>query len=255
MLGACLLARWSTTFLQWLAITFSISLGTALAIIIVILLGGEFSLGLIFGLIAVAIAFLIVLLIWDFIACLISSTPPAGSGGGAGSSGGGLTSQVDCATAQKMLADAQARVNQLQNEVAIQAGRVGAAQQALGTARMAMSAAGVALAASFFFPWTVPAAIAAFAVATALAVRAARNLETELAALESLARRLAQAQRDLATAQGLVAQSCQTTVTPPPGTGVTVTVGTLGTVARGRGRRTPAAPPGAGTTPGGVTVG
>lgn len=256
MFGACLLARWGSTLRTFAFIAAAATGIFAILLAIAIAAGGEFSIGAVFAFLLVLAAFLLMLLIWDFIACLLSSTPPSGSGGGGSGSGtGGLTSAVDCPTAQRMLADARVRASQLQVGVDAQATRVATAQQRLNTARMALSAAGVALAASFFAPWALPAAIAGVAAATAYVVQATKNLENELAALDRLANQLAQAMRDVAAAEAAVAQACSTPVpTAPPG--VSLTTGALHTIVRGHGRRsTVTAPPGTTGTGTGTSTG
>jgi hypothetical protein len=159
----------------------------------------------------------------DVFMCLIgrspSPPPPPPSG-----SGSGLTAEMDCPTAQQLLADAKAKLTRLQAEIDAQGLRIQAALGALMTARMAMTAAFAGLAGSFFFPWMLPAALAAFAVATFMATSAARQLETEAARLRRLVVELADAQREVAAYEGVVSQACRTTVVPtPPVGGITVT--------------------------------
>jgi hypothetical protein len=244
MFGACLLARWLSTLRAFAAIFIAAMFIFGIVVLIIIAIGGEVTFAAVFGFFLILLAFLIILLLWDLIMCLVSSTPPPASGSGSGSGSGMLTNAVDCPTAQQQLADARARVSQLQVGVNAQATRVATAQQKLNTARMALTAAGVALAASFFAPWTLPAAIAGVAAATWYVAQAARDLENELTTLERLANQLGQAMRDLAAAEAAVAQACSTPVpTTPPGT--TLTTGTMRQIVRGHGRRgTVAAPPG-----------
>jgi len=234
---ACLLARWRAT-LGYFAY-FWLAAGAALAIVLalVIILGGEIEAGPVLVFFLFLAAVVIALLLWDLIQCLVSpSSPPPPPPPPVG---GGLTNAVDCATAQQMLADARARASQLQAQINAQVSRVAAAQQALNTARMSLSAAATAVAASAFFPWALPVALAALAAATYLTWQRAKTLEAELTTLEALANALYRTQLDVATDEMLVSQAC-----PPAGPlsgptigGISLTAGALQIVARGRGRR------------------
>ena len=232
---ACILGRWLSTLRTFIYFWLGIGFAIGIILILVLILGGEILAAplIIFFLFVAAV--LLLFLIWDVIACLVSPTtppPPPPPLPGA------LTAEVDCATAQQMLADARARASQLQAELNAQIARVAAAQQALNVARMSLAATAAGLAASFFAPWALPAALAAVAAATYLTWRRAKDLEDELAKLEALATRFAAAQRDIAANEMLVSQSCSTPVTPggPLTGGIGLTTGALQLIARGRGR-------------------
>jgi hypothetical protein len=234
---ACILGRWLATLKTFVYFWLGIGFALGLVLALVVLLGGEITAGplLIFFLFVLTV--LLAFLIWDLITCLVSPTTPVPTGPplpGAGA----LTAEVDCATAQQMLADARAQASQLQAEIQAQIARVAAAQQAANVARMSLTAAVAGLAGCFFAPWALPAALAAVAAATYLAWRSAKNLEDELAKLEALATRFAAAQRDIAADELLVSQSCSTPGTPnvPSTGGIGLTTGALPLIARGRGR-------------------
>lgn len=234
-MGACILGRWLATLRTFVYFWLGIGFTVGIILIIMIALGREISLGVLFGLALVILAALILFLISDLITCLTSPmTPPPPPP----PLPGALTAEVDCATAQQWLADAQAKARQLQAELDAQVARVAAAQQALNVARMSLAATGTALAASFFAPWALPAALAAVAAATFMTWQRAKALEVELAKLEALATRFGAAQGDIAASQALVSQSCTTPATPgvPTGGGIGLTVGALQLIARGRGQ-------------------
>src|SRR5438876_8549432 len=131
---ACLMSRWGSTLRAFAGIFVAAGFVFGIAVAIAIALGGELTFGAVAAFFLALAAFLLILLIWDFIMCLISATPPPSSGSGSGT--GMLTNQVDCATAQQMLTDATARASQLQAQINAQAARVATAQQTLNTARM-----------------------------------------------------------------------------------------------------------------------
>jgi len=231
----CILDRWLSTLRTFVYFWLGIGLAVGIVLILVVLLGREIVAGplLIFFLFVLAV--LLAFLIWDVIACLVSPTTPPPP---PPPLPGGLTAEVDCATAQQMLADARARASQLQMEINAQIARVAAAQQALNVARMSLAATAAGLAASFFAPWLLPAAIAAVATASFLAWRSAKNLEDELAKLEALANRFDAVQREIAANEMLVSQACSTPMTPgvPTIGGIGLTPGALQPIARGPGR-------------------
>lgn len=232
---ACILGRWLSTLRTFIYFWLVIGFVIGIILVIAIATGSEILAAplLVFFLFLAAV--LLLFLIWDVIACLVSPTTPPPP---PPPLPGGLTAEVDCATAQQMLADAHARASQLQAELNAQIARVAAAQQALNVARMSLAATAAGLAASFFFPWALPAALAAVATATYLAWRRARDLEDELAKLETLATRFGAAQRDVAAYEVLVSQSCSTPLTPgvPTTGGIGLTTGALQLIARGRAR-------------------
>ena len=231
---ACILGRWLSTLRTFIYFWLGIGAAIGIALILVVILGGEITAGPLLALFLLMAAVLLLFLLWDVIACLTSPmTPPPPPP----PLPGGLTAEVDCATAQQMLADARARANQLQAELNAQIARVAAAQQALNVARMSLAATAAGLAGSFFAPWLLPAALAAVAAATYMAFRQASILEDELARLEVLATRFAAAQREIAANEMLVSQSCSTPMIPGvPTTGIGLTTGSLQSIARGPGR-------------------
>lgn len=232
---ACILGRWLSTLRTFVYFWLGIGAAIGIILVLVVVLGGEITAGPLIAFFLFLAAVLLLFLIWDVIACLVSPTTPPPP---PPPLPGGLTAEVDCETAQQMLADARARAGQLQADLNAQIARVAAAQQALNVARMILAATAAGVAASFFAPWTLPAALAAVAAATYMAWRRARDLEDELARLEALATRFAAAQREVSANELLVSQACSTPMIPgtPAIGGITVTTGALQLIARGPGR-------------------
>jgi hypothetical protein len=168
-----------------------------------------------FFLLAIIIAIIISAIIFAIISCVnasVSTPPPPPTGSGSK----GLTGVVDCETAKSLLSDAQAKVQALENALNAEAAKVRAAQDALANARTALTLAIASLAGTFFFPWAIPAALAAVVASTIAVANGVRTLETELAALQQLALQLAAAQEDVAADELLVSQSCSTIVPSSP---------------------------------------
>src|SRR5664279_1506025 len=224
MLGTCLIARWLATLRTFLGIFLGLSFVFGIAIVIALIAGGEITAGTVLVFFALLALLLLAMLIADLITCLASPSTPAPP---VPPLPGALTSEVDCGTAQQMLADARAKANQLEAEINAQASRVASAQQTANIARMTLAATGAALAASIFAPWTIPAAVSGFAAATYFVWRTAKNLEAELTTLARLASQLMQAQRDVTEAEMLVAQACSTHAPPTVPGGIGLTTGSL----------------------------
>jgi hypothetical protein len=176
---------------------------------------------------AIVVAIIISAIIFAFISCLnitlsgSGANPPPPKG-----SGQGLTGEIDCQTARNLLAAAQNKGKDLENELTALTIKIQAAQGSLQAARTVLTVSLASLAATFFFPWTIPAAVAAIAASIAAVALAVRSLDADLALLQQLSAQLLATQQEIAQDELLVSQECATTEpvspTSTPGGGIPI---------------------------------